>query len=385
VATRWRASCRSLPAPGALPDALRAQGYLTQAFVTNPFLSMRYGFARGFDRYQNATMASEAFIALDHTLTLSVLTALWPRFAISDIGETVTGRAEAWLTRHRSEKFFLWLHYIDIHAPYGDPRRLGNKTFRGDHRTLDGKAAAGPSDGSLGDRFVHIARLRAGEIQLNPDQRQELMALYDAGVRYDDEQVGHVLERLEQLDLRAHTVIVVASDHGEEFWEHGGVEHGHTVYEELVRVPLIIAHPDGTPGQRIDAVVRLMDVAPTVADLTGMAAPPALDGRSLRPLLNGDADAPRLALSEALLFADEKRALRTAGLKYIVSANGKQELYDLANDPAELRDLAARDDLLAKQRTLLHNLLAAHETPQAAPRTVDATTRQRLHTLGYGQ
>jgi len=85
------------------------------------------------------------------------------------------------------------------------------------------------------------------------------------------------------------------------------------------------------------------------------------------------------------LFADEKRALRTAGLKYIVSANGKQELYDLTNDPAELRDLAAREDLLAAQRTLLHNMLARRATPQAAPQTVDATARQRMHTLGYGE
>jgi arylsulfatase A-like enzyme len=330
-----------------MTETLREKGYATHAVVTNPYLAMHYGLGRGFGGYENVSIESEAFLALRETMVARLLLAVWPSLLIGDIGETVTARAQAWLERHRTEKFFLWVHYLDPHTPYGDSRRIGSKSFRS-----DAPFAGTTASDSLGPRFDAIARLRAGEIHLDAMQRRQLLQLYDAGVQYADEQVGRLLDSVDRLDLREHTVIIVASDHGEEFWEHGGVEHGHTVYDELVRVPLILRWPGGPGGRVVSNVVRLMDVAPTIVELTGCGPPPrSIEGRSLRAPAMEEPEGARVAVSEGLLLSDEKRALRTAHYKFIRSANGKEELYDLVNDPGELRDLAAREDLMASVRT----------------------------------
>jgi hypothetical protein len=149
------------------PEILHDHGYLTQAIVTNPYLAMRYGFGRGFDRYENVTMESEAFVALGKSLVLRTLRALWPGLVIADTGRAVSDRAISWLARHRQQRFLLWLHYIDVHAPYGDPRALGNKSFRGDLLRPDElrTAVGGQTPNAVGATFVSIARLRAGEIR----------------------------------------------------------------------------------------------------------------------------------------------------------------------------------------------------------------------------
>jgi arylsulfatase A-like enzyme len=381
-------NCSPLPDQvWTLTQALHQQGYVTQAFVTNPYLSMRYGAGNGFDRFENVTMESEAFLALERTLVFRLLTAVWPSVVIGDIGETVTRRALPWLERHRTEKFFLWLHYLDVHAPYGDPRAVGHKSFRGEllgRGTLRGLVGLNP-DGDLGDRFVPIARLRSGEIRLTPRQRKQLVALYDAGIRYEDEQIRRVLDELDRLGLREDTLVIVVSDQGEEFWEHGGVEHGHTVYDELLRVPLIMRWPGRLPaGKRVEAVARLTDIAPSVLDLLGFEPPAGLDGATLAPLVEDRDAARRVAVAENLLFAEERVALRTQDRKYIRWANGKEEMYDLTNDPRELRDLAGSDETLQPLRELYAAVVGNRAGPVGAsvPGS-DPRTENALRALGY--
>lgn len=369
-----------------LADGLRRCGYLTQAIVTNPYLSMSYGFGRGFDRFDNITMESEAGLILRDSWAGRIVVWLWPRLRAGDIGETVTDRAERWLARHRDERFFLWLHYIDPHAPYGDPARLGSKSFRGD-LLIAGSDAIVPRDGAaLEDRFAEIARLRAGEIRLDASQRVQLQNLYDAGVRYADLQIGRLLLALKQHRVLDHTLVVITSDHGEEFWDHAGVEHGHTLYDELIRVPLIIRHPAGPRGMEVADVVRLIDVSPTVLDLAGCPySPEAMHGRTLRPLLAGQSEPPRTALSENLLFADDRQALRTKDFKYIVWSNGKEELYDLDADPREQRDLAAIEELVGPKRLAFAAQRPSRPEPRKErPAEVDEATRELLRRLGYG-
>jgi arylsulfatase A-like enzyme len=198
--------------------------------------------------------------------------------------------------------------------------------------------------------------------------------------------VGEVIATLDRLGLRRNTVVVVTSDHGEEFWEHGGVEHGHTLYDELIRVPLIIAGP-GIGGRRIDEVARLIDLAPTILDLSGADASSLRgEGRSLRPLLEGSGDEARVALSEGLIFADEKRSLRTSDLKYVQWSNGKEELYDLRRDPAELRDVSSREELASGFRGALKQTKLAQPTHQPiAPQAGTTALQERLRALGYGK
>jgi arylsulfatase A-like enzyme len=273
----------------------------------------------------------------------------------------------------------LWLHYVDPHPPYSRAGVTQHKSFRSD--SLLAPAADVPEAITL--TSPDVARLRSGEIRLSPDQKEAVRALYRAEVASVDQAVGAVLEAVDQAGLRERTLVICVADHGEEFWDHGGVEHGHTVYEELVHVPLLMRWPGHLqPGTRIDAVTRIVDIAPTVLDLLGMPSRPS-DGVTFLPLVRGDAGMPRMALVENLLFAEERVGLRTARYKYVRWDTGKEEIYNLEADPEELWDLAGS----SSAREVLQPLYAAAVGDGAAPRAVQPLLDHRagaaLRALGY--
>ena len=356
-----------------LAEGLRAAGYRTDAIVSNPYLALQYGFGAGFDAYDNVSVESELLLCLRSTLAGRLLEPLLHR-RISASGDIVTARGLRRLAELRADgaPYFLWLHYIDPHAPYGCG---GTKSFRGD--TLLSEVRA---DTDLDRSFDAIARLRAGEIRLDAADKARVVALYDEGVASVDRHVGRILAAAPP---DQDTLVVVVSDHGEEFWEHGGVEHGHTCFDELVHVPLVFAGAGLDAGGRVAGVTRLVDVPPTVLGLLDLPAPPDLDGASLVAGVNGHA---RLATSgvsarcEGMLFAEEKVGVRTDRLKYVRSANGKEELYDLVDDPRELRDIAAGADL---------DWARALTVPSAGAGACDdgardePAVRAALHALGY--
>jgi arylsulfatase A-like enzyme len=376
---------RSALPPGTwtLPSALHQQGYLTHAIVTNPYLALRYRLGGGFDGYENVTIESEAFLSFSQTTAVRLINWLDPGLIIGDRGEAVSARAEQWLARTgRSRPFFLWLHYIDPHPPYSRPGVSRHKSFRGD--TLFAPAG----DDNLRLTSPDVARLRSGEIRLNPEQKEQVRQLYRAEVRSVDGAVGEVLDTLDKAGLRKNTLVIVVADHGEEFWEHGGVEHGHTVYEELVHVPLLMRWPGHLPaGERVAPVTRMVDVAPTVLDLLGIEAQAGLDGKTLLPLVRGTEQQPRVALSENLLFAEERVGLRTATQKYIRWDTGKEEVYDLAQDPHERCDLAGIPAIVEPLRHLYDAM--DHIIPKTSSRgaqpTLDDGGEAALRSLGYVQ
>jgi arylsulfatase A-like enzyme len=362
-----------------LTGELREHGYRTQAIVTNPYLALRYGLGGGFDGYENVTIESEAFLAFNQTTAERLLELVRPDLIVGDRGEVVSAKARQWLSGVGAEPFFLWLHYIDPHPPYSRAGVTQHKSFRSD--SLLAPAADVPEATTL--TSPDVARLRSGEIRLSPEQKEAVHALYRAEVASVDQAVGAVLEAIDQAGLRERTLVICVADHGEEFWDHGGVEHGHTVYEELVHVPLLMRWPGHLEaGTRIDAVTRIIDLAPTVLELLGMAAP-ALDGKSLLPLLRGEEQPQRIALSENLLFAEERVGLRTARYKYVRWDTGKEEIYNLEADPEELCDLAGSSGA----REALHPLYAAAVGDGAAPRAVqpllDYRAEAALRALGY--
>ncbi len=171
--------------------------------------------------------------------------------------------------------------------------------------------------------------------------RKHLVDLYDAGIRDTDTQIGILLDDLRARGLLENTIVVVVSDHGEEFLEHGQYLH-EQLYEELLHVPLIISFPGDKGaryrGRREKSLVRLVDVAPTLLDFLGLPIPEGFDGLSLVPLLEGGTGPPRLVSSSWLKAG--KRALRLGDWKLVVDERGP-ELYDLAADPLETRNLAA--------------------------------------------
>ena len=368
-----------------LAGALRARGYRTQAIVTNPYLALRYGLGDGFGGYENLTIESEFFLATREVTAVRLLTWLVPDLVIGDRGDTVSARATAWLERAaRDRPFFLWLHYVDPHAPYSRPGASRHKSFRGDSLLT----AESSTDTPLTLSSPDIARLRSGELRLDDREKEAVRALYRGEVAYVDAAVGRVLGALDRLGLGERTLVVCLSDHGEEFWEHGGVEHGHTVYEEVVRIPLLMRWPVALPsGAAVESVARIVDVSPTILDLLGIPAPAHVDGVTLLPLLRGAIEAPRIALVENMLFSEERIGVRTADRKYVRWDSGKEEAYDLVTDPGESRDLAGlatavqplRELLATFERTIGRRALIARTPPP------DGDSRGMLRALGYVQ
>ncbi len=382
----WPAGERDLLARSPLPPmptlatALRARGYRTAAKVTNPYLALRYGLGAGFDEHENVTLEAEATAALAHTLAFRAVRWLCPWLLITDRGDTVTARALRWLDAHGHEPFLLWVHYIDPHAPYTDPDADAHTSFRGD--SLLGRGAADPVPGPAP---VDVARIRAGEVHLTAAGKRQLVALYDREVAYVDRQVARLLAALAHLGLERDTLVVLLSDHGEEFWEHGGVEHGHTFFDEVVRVPLILRGPGVPAGRRVGALTSLADVTPTILDLLGLPALPGVQGTSLAPFLRGDALARTAVAAESMLFGEEATAVRTAQHKYVRWGDGREELYDLGRDSGERTNQAACADLAGARAVHARVFAGVPERPHLGAVAPDATVRAGLRALGYVQ
>ncbi|MCB9555454.1 MAG: sulfatase-like hydrolase/transferase [Deltaproteobacteria bacterium] len=211
----------------------------------------------------------------------------------------LTEQALNYMLRRRDRQFFLWLHYFDVHEPY-----LNHNGFGYGERAID---------------------------------------RYDSGVAYVDHHLGRLLRGVRQLPRK--TIIILTSDHGEEFGEHGGSYHGSSLYDEQVRVPLLIAVP-GLAPRVSNTPVQLVDIAPTVLDLLHIEHPPSIRGRSLLPLLLGHKDDNRPAFSEV----DTKKMVRVGKYKLIHDYRRKTyQLYDLATDPREQTNKITQELVVAGQ------------------------------------
>ena len=206
------------------------------------------------------------------------------------------------------------------------------------------------------------------------------MDLYDGEVAFTDHAIGRVLRRLEHLGLAEDTVVVFVADHGEEFHDHGGTRHSNTLYEELVRVPLLFRGP-GIEAQRVSVPVRTIDVAPTILSLLGIAVPPAFQGRVI-PLQSGYF---RPAEGLPAFFETQRyanlRGVVQGDLKLIHDAvTGEGRVFDLSRDPREKVPLPAE-----AYPDLVHLLEEHTRQPlYEAPRVeLDETQLQELRELGY--
>jgi arylsulfatase A-like enzyme len=247
------------PTQATLADWLQRRGIATAAIVSSYILHPRFGFHQGFDTYRFEPTEEYLWRGKQRD-------RFWTR------GEHTTRAANTWLTKHGSEPFFLWLHYFDPHTPYLPPP--GFAVDPKDPIDLEGK------------------RLRG--TRKSADQLRRAILAYRGEVAYTDFQVGLVIERLRLLDLLDRTAVIVTADHGEGLGDHGVLEHGVNLFDELVRVPLLIRAPGIPAGARRDGVVQLEDIAPTILALYGAEPPEGVDGVDLLPWLRGETDvAPR--------------------------------------------------------------------------------------------
>ncbi|HEY8019700.1 MAG TPA: sulfatase [Thermoanaerobaculia bacterium] len=307
----------------------------------------------------------------------------------------LTAAALRWLDGKASERFFLYLQYMDLHQPVEPP-----PPFFDLFPAAEG-GARGPQHG--GWSFAGLRDQRDLDDPAFRRYRAHRLALYDGALRFVDEEVRRLYRRLEATGRAQQTLVVITSDHGEEFWDHAlaegaigadprgfwGVGHGHSMYEELLRVPLILHGPGVAANRRVPCAVRQVDVVPTVLELLGLPSPAGIRGRSLGPLLRRSpapeacVETPRIAESPA--YGPDSRAVTWKGRKLIARGDGGELLFDLRADPGERRDLAgAQPRLAATLRGLLQRELAsAADRARSRALELDDRTKRDLRALGY--
>ena len=358
------------PDPPTLAGWLGRHGYDTAAFVSAYTASQRYGLDRGFETFD--TGMDDALERMDLTRQQRHEHS-WhdgPWTNTQRRGDATTDAALEWLDRAR-EPFLLWVHYFDPHDPSLVP----------------------PPE------FLDRYGIRPG------GEPQDRIAIYDPEIRYMDSQIGRLLDRLRDSDRFDSTLVVVLADHGQGLLQHGWMRH-RLLYQEEIRIPLIIRVPDRIPepgrGTVVDSLVRNVDVFPTVLDYLDLAGPTGLDGLSLRPLMeDGTEPEPRFGFAEALNTIDTHSpstlpACQQDLLFAILEGDWKliyhrekpenSELYDLADDPLELSNLfgrhhAVQERLMARLRD--SGALRIEVVQRSGPE--DSEMREKLRSLGYVQ
>jgi arylsulfatase A-like enzyme len=339
-----------------LAQVLGRSGYATAAVVNSHLLTSRSGLDRGFQEF---VYVEEMAPQREPTRKL-------------------VDQAIEWLTRSRARKAFVFLHSYDVHSDYKAEERYEREFLR---------PYAGKADGTS----RQLMAVREGKAALGPADAPNLIDRYDAGIRQTDDEIARLVRFLETSGLLERTLLVVTSDHGEEFFEHGGVLHGRTQFQEVVRVPLILRGPGVPRGRRVAMPVSLLDVMPTLAARAGAKASANLDGDDLAPALAGDA--PRLAGRTLFGEADHvnsqpdiTRAVRRGGFKLVYDrVTEERRVFDLAGDPGETRDASAAHAETTRQLEQQLQRFLAIRAEQAGSSKLTPAEIEKLRSLGYVQ
>ena len=317
-----------------LGTLLKERGYATGAIVNAAVLKPEFGTARGFDYYYMTPKTGR-------------------------LADGTTRDALAWIDSVPGQPFFLFAHYYDPHEPYAPPAPFD--TFFEEDYT-----------GGIGNTFVlhdHFPEVRGMNFAplsvLSGADWDHIRTLYDGEIRFTDQAIAGLLEGLRERGLDENTLIVFLSDHGEEFYEHEGFGHGHELYGEVIRVPLILRLPGVLPGQaRISRQVRLIDVMPTVLEILGVENEEHMEGESLLAHLEGGsagtARGERLfesgtAYCEGMLRGPEKKSVTAYPYKMIYNLDTAEEmLFDIGRDPGERDNLAGAE---TEPRAAMEDLL----------------------------
>jgi arylsulfatase A-like enzyme len=344
---RWHGAIISVPEypyGRPLPDGtqtlagvLRKNGYRTVGIVANlPYLQAKTGLSQGFDVWNvqmPVTLSTASFYLREGVIRILhsfMNTAVFDTFYLraSDVNQ----RAFAALDKLRDQgPFFLFVNYMDAHVPYTPPAPFCDK-FPGRDRNFR------PSS-----EVEMTTAVNAGKRTVREVERRHLISQYDGGIAYLDSQIGKLLARLRELNSYENTLILITSDHGEAFGEHGLMQHGTgSVYGDQVHVPLLVKFPGQHQAHQSDALTSHVDMMPTVLDVAGCALPRGLQGQNLvhsrddSEMVYAEARAFGVYQSANPRLRGERRALYLGAWKLITSTVGEPELYNLTTDPGEV-------------------------------------------------
>ncbi len=343
-----------------LAESLGAAGYDTAAFVDGGLMVSGFGLEQGFDLYDDEAGGLE------------------------DIGP----KAFAWMRRRLSAAegpaapFLLLIHSYDVHSPY--------EISPWPYRSMFLKELELPSpefrrkmSGTMWK--VWKSRSAKAPLELSPRELGYAKAKYDGGIRHVDDWFGKLVRFLERSRLLEQSIVVLLSDHGDEFQEHGSLFHDR-IYATVTRIPLIIRLPGGRASGVFPQVVEAIDLMPTLLDLAGVEAPRSIHGRSLVPVIEGREHGAGRAISESP-FWGRRIAVTTSDYRLIRSRNGSVELYEYRSDPLEQQDLALRlvetgEELIETARRWQARV-AADRYPVEEVEDFDRSAIEQLRALGY--
>jgi len=368
---------RLSPSLVTLAERFKAAGYQTVGFFSGPYLHPAFGLGQGFDLYEDCTSYHNL---LDHTpVGKWAMDPEVMRKSHRDITNPIVyGAVHRWLKTHHDTPFFMFVHLWDVHFDFIPPEPYHSKFDPDYHGTVTGQ------------NFFFDRRINA---HMPKRDLQHIIALYDGEIAWTDLHVGKILADLKSEGLLDDMVVALTSDHGTEFFEHGGKGHRMTLFDEVLRTPLIIRDAKRLKaGRRVRQQSRIIDIGPTLLELAGLPKAEDILGHSLVRLAMGDAlDFDNTAVSELFSVGRRMRTLRTLDWKlYDNIALNRTYYYELAKDPHELRpieDLSTaqgRKMVSAYRRTLeqLKAAAAAHRTIPTYTDLPEEVSRQ-LKSLGY--
>jgi arylsulfatase A-like enzyme len=365
-----------------LAQLLAGQGYRTVEIVANyAYLGAAFGLDRGFEECDvliPSTIA-DAFYVRERLLPWMGRLLSWPDLYVRCGRARQVERDAVAVLRGEASKgspFFLFVNYMDAHVPYIPPAPFDDE-FPGRSARL------GP-----GDYPRMRAEVMSGKRSITPEERRHFESQYDGAIRSIDGALRNLVETLVKLGLYENSMIVICSDHGEAFGERGLVQHGVSVYQNQIHIPLIIKFPGQHEPRMEAAPVSEVDLMPTILAALGLPVPLGLPGEDLR---SATLEQPRTLFSESFYlrgfghrFERTERAAIRWPMELVVSTTGTREMFDLARDPDEKHDLFRQDE--AQAVSLLGAVEDWIRTIPAVPeqrRRLDEDTLRRLRALGY--
>jgi arylsulfatase A-like enzyme len=328
-----------------LPQRLKKEGFTTAGFIANGYVSDKFGFEKGWDIFVNYIRDNKPSEA---------------NYVYRD--------ALAWIQKQKGKRFFTYIQTIDPHVVYRHNREEVKRYFDGEYK------------GPLGNTITPEEQIAMSEKKGKFSQRDIdwLRALYNGEVTFHDQHMGEFIDALKRENLLNDTLLIITNDHGEELMEHGRAGHGHSLYDELLRAPIVIHYPPMFPPGANPEVIESVDLAPTVVDALGLKPLKDAEGTSLVNLMAGKSvKQPSYAISE---FLNGQRSVRVGRWKFIRTPGDRSHLFDVVKDPGETVDYIKKENghkQNARRLAEVH-LGEGLAVPDKSKRLDDAGTRQRF-------